>query len=186
MAEDRKRAAKSETLTIRLNPRTRFVLEFVARMRGQTITTVVERALEAAGEQAKISDFDKDKTWRDFWDVNDGVRAINMAREPELFPTYEEEKRLKFVEQFREYFYRDDYFREPIKPYIDVLWPRIDEFIEHFEKTKASKYYSVEEEMRKTLRDANLTRPKSRHNVTDPPRAGGGKPNYDLDDDIPT
>src|SRR5215211_3367462 len=87
VSEEKKRAAKSETLTIRLNPRTRFLLEFVARMRGQTITTVVERALVQAADAATIDHDGIRQTWQDYWDVCEGIRALKIAAEPDLFPS---------------------------------------------------------------------------------------------------
>lgn len=182
MAEDRKRAAKSETLTIRLNPRTRFVLEFVARMRGQTITTVVERALEAAGEQAKIEDEFATKNWKHYWDVSDGVRALKVSAEPELFPTYEEERRLQFAKQFKEYFFEDDACRSPHRAYVDVLWGRIDEFVQIYHDNITKDYWAAEKEMRGTLNRANVKPPKSRSGTKDATYLG--KP-ADLYDDIP-
>lgn len=180
MATDTKKSSKSESLTIRLNPRTRFVLEFVARMKGQTITTVVERALEAAGDQAKIeTEFDSDRTWKDFWDVSEGVRALRIAREPELYPTYDEEIKAKFAEQFWEYFYTDQRMDLPHRVYVDLLWPKMDDILKAHENDKHTDYFSAEKLMRRILIEAQVTPPKSRSGVKDE------KPNYDLDDDIP-
>lgn len=189
MAIDRKKPGKSESLTIRMNPRTRFILEFVARMRGQTITTVVERALEAAGDQVKIarSEFEDDLTWKDFWDVSDGVRALKVAAEPELFPTYEEERRLAFTKQFREYFYKDANCKDLLKTYVEILWPRIDEFVEYYEETKTKEFFAVERMMRSAIESAKVKPPVSRSGVKDPTRPPPTATNkeYDLDDDIP-
>src|SRR5689334_25192254 len=83
-----RKSAKSETLTIRLDPKTRFMLEFVARLRGQTITTVVERAIADAADAATIPEFDfvgkktGELNWKQFWDVAQGIREIKMAEEP--------------------------------------------------------------------------------------------------------
>ena len=189
MAADRKRPAKSESLTIRLNPRTRFVLEFVARMRGQTITTVVERALEAAGDQVKIfrDGFQDDLTWKDFWDVSDGVRALKVAGEPELFPTYEEERRLAFAKQFREYFFKDEGCTIPSKVYVEILWPRIDEFLNYYDDTKSKEFYAVEKLMRSVIQAAKVKPPVSRSGIKEPSRESpsAATTKYDLDDDIP-
>lgn len=184
MAEDRKRPAKSESLTIRLNPRTRFILEFVSRKRGQTITTVVERALEAAGDQALIKDFEgKDLSWKDYWDVVEGVRALNVSAEPELFPTYEEEIRLQFARKFKEYFYKDNNYVYPHKTYLEVLWPKIDYLLNMFDETKATDHFAVEKEMRGLLWKAGVKPPESRSGVT--AKTVDRRDVYDLDDDIP-
>lgn len=49
-----KKAGKSESLTIRLDPKMRFALEFVARLNGQTITKVIERAVTDAADRTKV------------------------------------------------------------------------------------------------------------------------------------
>lgn len=45
--------AKRETLSLRLHPKTKFMLEFTARMRGQTLTMLVERAIRKACAEAQ-------------------------------------------------------------------------------------------------------------------------------------
>lgn len=186
MAEDRRKAAKSETLTIRLNPRTRFVLEFISRKRGQTITTVVERALETAGEQAVIQSADNSvSTWKDYWDISEGVRALRLAAVPELYPTYEEERRLDFAKKFREYFFVDGDCISIDRIKVDVLWPRIDEFIDILENNKHKDYWMAEKEMRGALWMAKVNPPKSRAGVKENLFYGKPARSDDPDDDIP-
>jgi predicted HicB family RNase H-like nuclease len=50
------RRARSETLSLRLDPKLRFAVEFIARLRGQTITTAVERAIKDAADSAVIGE----------------------------------------------------------------------------------------------------------------------------------
>jgi len=155
---------KSETLTIRLDPKTRFMLEFMARLRGQTITTVVERAIaEAAGRSGIVvegSNFgDSERTWKDFWSISEGERALRLAREPQLFPTYEEEMRSAFADEHWPFFFtssqKDDFKRY----YVDVLWPRIDEFVELHQTKRSSDYFAAGKAMQEALRAAQLKAP---------------------------
>ena len=89
------RGGKTETLTIRLDPKTRFILEFVSRVKGQQLTTVIERAISEAADKVTVPDFARNHTkedgsyffgWRDVWRVNEGERALLMAGHRELFP----------------------------------------------------------------------------------------------------
>ena len=104
---------RTESLTIRLDPKTRFALEFVSRITKQTITTVVESAIRDIAEKT-YSDISKtytdnykevnDTNWKYYWDVNEGVRFINLAKYPNTNPTYDEEEILEFIKIHWKYF----------------------------------------------------------------------------------
>jgi len=177
-----KRPSKSESLTIRLDPKTRFMLEFIARLRGQTITTVVERAISAAADDATFQRGNSDVNWRDYWHVNEGVRALRMARAEPLHPTYEEERRLRFAEHFWPFFYTDSDKYAFNFTYLDVLWPHFDELVEMHEQTKASNYLAVVAEMQGMLQRAKLEVPTWPPTVKKPKNSDFGR---NLDDEIP-
>jgi hypothetical protein len=159
--EASRRGGKTETLTIRLDPKTRFVLEYMSRLRGQTITTVVERALYAAAERETIPDgiFGGEVDWKVFWDVSDGVRALQLSRRSEFFPTYEEEKRLAFTQEHWPFFYSAATATRTLRPYIDILWPRIDEFVQIHDDAKQDDYFAAGLAMQKALNAAKLKAP---------------------------
>ena len=117
-------------------------------------------------------------TWKDFWDISEGVRALRVAREPELFPTYEEEKRLDFAKQHSNYFFDDYGHYVPNRQMIDLLWPNIDELIELHEKTRNKDYFAAEKRMRRIILDAGVRPPKSKSGVR-------AEEEVDPDDDIP-
>lgn len=182
-----RKPTKSETLTIRLDPKTRFMLEFVSRLRGQTITTVVERAISSAADQATVmvpgeyGDFEA--SWRYFWSVVDGERALKMSAEPQLHPTYEEEKRRKFTETHWPFFFLSPKCEEPRTGYIEILWPRIDEFVALFDATKATNYFQAGEAMAAALSLARVAPPDNwppkRKSYDEPPSKGN------IDDELP-
>jgi len=185
MATERKKPGKSESLTIRLDPKTRFQLEFVSRIRGQTITTVIERSILEAADNARIrgGDFEQDLTWQSVWDVNEGIRALKIARHSELYPSYEEERRLNFTELHWPFFYTDNKKDVFFTTYIEVLWPRIDEFINIFEKTKLDDYFQAGKEMQACLKAAKIKPPE--WPPTEKSSRSNGSRYNDLDDDIP-
>lgn len=158
MAKEAK-GTKSESLTIRMDPKTRFMMDCVARVRGQTITTVIERSVAAAAAQETMTYHGQPITWQHLWDLSEGIRALMMAEVPELYPTYQEEKRLKFAAEHSLFFYRKgqrDLFKEWN---VEVLWPRIDEFVEMHEEFQDSDYFAAGRAMCKALNDANISAP---------------------------
>lgn len=195
MAKETAKTGKTETLTIRLDPKTRFVLEYLSRLKGQTITTVVERAIVAAAAQETLPDreYGGTLTWDDFWDVSDGVRAINLAKRREFFPTFEEERRLEFAKTHWPFFFATKSKTIPLNHYIDILWPRIDEYIQLHEDNKANggDWFGAGKVMQEALRKSNLRAPD--WPMKEPPKETMDKPeekkpssfSRDMDDDIP-
>lgn len=180
------KAGKSETLTIRLDPKTRFILEYVSRLKGQTITTVVERAIVKAADEETVTDYSSGipDTWRAFWDVSDGVRALQLAARREFFPTYEEERRLAFCKEHWAFFWANRERSRFLNHYVDVLWPRIDEFVQMHEDMKASDYFAAAKAMQEALRNAKLKAPEwpIQEKKLEPPKKAYQKPD---DDEIP-
>lgn len=193
MAKETSKVGKTETLTIRLDPKTRFILEYLSRLKGQTITTVVERAIVGAAAQETLTDFEYGGalSWDDFWDVSDGVRALNLARRKEFFPTYEELRRLDFAKTHWPFFFATKDKTVTLNHYIDILWPRIDTYIQLHEENKANggDWFGAGKEMQEALRKSNLRAPdwplKEAPKAV-PPKAQETKTfSRDMDDDIP-
>lgn len=189
MARDVIKTGKSESLTIRLDPKTRFILEFMARLKGQTITTIVERAIVSAASSEQVHDPkhpDDPDSWQYFWDVSDGVRALRMASRSEFFPTYEEERRLAFTREHWPFFYHGKEGHSFVNHYVDVLWPRIDEFVQIHEDQRANDYFAAGKAMQAALRNAKLKSPEwPIRTAVAPPKPQGSGPTRELDDEIP-
>ncbi|WP_147150851.1 hypothetical protein [Neoasaia chiangmaiensis] len=161
-----KKVSKSESLTIRLDPKMRFALEFVARLKGQTITKVIERAVLDMADRTVVEYKNAPEgcdsaDWRDFWDVNEGIRALNMARTPETHPTFEEDEILDFVQQHPSYFFRNGYERSFNREYIDVLWPEIEFLLDVWRSTKSTNRGAVVDMMETALAKAGLETPRA-------------------------
>jgi hypothetical protein len=174
MAKDSYRGAKSESLTIRLDPMARFMLDFVSRLRGQPLTTVVERAIAEAADKAR---FDSEQFgegeigWHDIWSVHEGERALKMAEYRALYPRFDEVKRLAFCKEHWPFFYsspQGEIFRTH---YVDILWPKIDTFIQIHEEQKSTDYFAAGQSMRDTISAANLRAPDWPVKVTKPKAA---------------
>lgn len=193
-----RRPAKTEVLSMRMDPKTRFLVEVLARHRGQSISTVVERAILEAADNAHIGGSEKAKTWRDYWHISDGVRALKMAADQELYPTYEDECRLVFTRTHWPFFYTEANCKFH-KPWcIDIIWPKIDQFLEMWEDTKSNDYFATGKAMQQELRAAGIAPPDWPTKAPEKPAAppptkpsGGAGPSWDapkggdLDDEIP-
>lgn len=164
MAAERKKkkAPKTESLTIRLDPKMRFALEFVARIKGQTITKVIERAIVDRADSEKVikppergGDF-TGFTWRDYWDVSEGIRAVNLARDEDTHPTFDEEEMWDFVKTHSGYFFHDSDMKFPKRGSFDVLWPLMPTLLAIWEETKATNRQSVKSVMDTALVKAGI------------------------------
>jgi hypothetical protein len=198
MATEQKRAGKTEVLSMRIDPKTRFMLEVVSRYRGQSISTVVERAILEAADNL-IFENDR-KTWRDYWHAIDGVRAIFVAKDARLYPTFEEEERLRFTTIHWPFFYVDSTCKTVFVPYVEILWPKIDDYMDIWDKTRsAGGYHRAGHRMQEAIKEAGLSVPEwpvKKVPVKEPPKAtvapaSGSGPSWDapkggdLDDEIP-
>lgn len=166
MAKEPNRGGKTESLTIRLDPKTRFVLEYLSRLKGQTITTVVERAIVSAASLETVADPSYPGLpdgWQQFWDVSDGCRALRMAERPEFFPTYEEDRRLAFAKEHWPFFWSTSERSRFLNHYVDILWPRIDEFVQIHEDNRSKNYFAAGQAMQDAIRDAKLRAPDWPH-----------------------
>jgi hypothetical protein len=189
MARDTKRSAKTEVLSMRMDPKTRFVVEFLARVRGQSISTVVERALQEAADNTPIRINDSfgnayDNTWKDYWHVSEGIRFLMVASDKNLYSTFDEEYKASFAKTHWPFFYHSSACDRYKEWAIEVLWPRIDEFVDLWTRTKATDYFAAGKAMREAIQQAGLKAPD--WPVKPPETPVDRKPtSRDLDDDIP-
>ena len=80
--------SRSETVTVRLSPRTRYLAELAARRQRRSLSSLVEWAVNGMVDET-LGDL------ADLWDVDPEVRFLKLAqRHPELL-TFEEECRWK-------------------------------------------------------------------------------------------
>lgn len=93
-------ARKTETLTLRLDPKIKYTIELIARIKRQSITSVIESAIEASAfdlDTPVVID-GKRETWSlsnvvsEFWSTDNVAKFINMcAFMPELL-NYDEQR----------------------------------------------------------------------------------------------
>lgn len=199
MLEPARRSAKTQSLSLRLDPKTKFILEFVARVKGQSITTVVERALKEAADNVSLgSDWDEagnrseGRRWIHFWDPSEGVRTLRLLAEPAYPTNFDEDDLRDFTLVHWQFFYTDVKGASPRRSYIDILWPKIETYFSIWQDQKDKNYWAAGEAMTKDIRAARVQTPE--WPPTGKPKLvaakSGGRidpsgPPPDFDDEIP-
>ena len=176
--------AKTETLSLRLDPKTKFMLDFMARVQGQSITTVVERAVHKVAAGVSVAPFDEDdKTWASFWDASEGVRNLNLIGDSHYPTNFEEDELLSFAKTHWPFFYTSDRATTPRRPYVDILWPKIDHYLGLWRSLRQSNYWAAGEAMKADLEAARVAAPDWPINAK--PKGPRESFSADLDDEIP-
>jgi hypothetical protein len=174
------RGSKTQTLSLRLDPKTKFTLEFVARIKGQTLTTIVERAIRESCDRVTIgSDFGNEKfNWQTFWDPEEGVRTLKLLACDDYPSTYDEDDLREFTKAHWEFFYTEK-AGTPRRPFVEILWPKIEDYRRIWHEQRDSNYWAAGHAMAADLSAAKVLSPTW-------PRQVQKKSNReDLDDEIP-
>lgn len=188
MVREPKKGLKSEVLSMRMDPSTRFLVDYIARFRGQSISTVVERAIQEAADRIEIDcpEDMKNKTWKDFWSVSEGIRSLKIWSEKSLYPNYEEQSIVSFANSHWPFFFSTEKKSHYKEYMIDILWPRINEFVEIWNKSKYTDYFKAGRAMREVVESAGVKAPDWPINTVKPtPAVDARPPAQDMDDDIP-
>lgn len=93
-------ARKTETLTLRLDPKIKTMIELIARIRRQSITGVVESAIEDVAFDLEAPYFDGEAVYQhdlglifaEVWSADECERFINMCFHLPTLLTFEEQR----------------------------------------------------------------------------------------------
>jgi len=160
---DKQKTNKSENLSIRLDPKTKFILDFLARIRGQTITTVVERAIKEVADREKIGGDgynDNGRTWLSFWDPSEGVRLLKLLADEEYPTSFDEDEIRAFTLDHWQFFYQQPDGKSPRRAYVEILWPSIDTFLGIWRDRLTEDYWAAGRAMSDALLDAQVQPPE--------------------------
>lgn len=164
------------------------MLDFVSRVQGQSITTVVERAVrEMAGRVGINSEFENNpKTWTSFWDSSEGMRALHLYSDTDYPTTFEEDEILRFTKTHWPFFYINERATTQRRAYVDLLWPKIEEYVAIWRDKRHVNYWASGEAMQADLSAARVVPPDwpipTKPSLTKEPRESFPP---DLDDEIP-
>jgi hypothetical protein len=158
---DLRQSRKTQPLSVRLDPKTKFVIEFVARINGQSITTVVERAIKDVAERITIGIFkgneQRPRKWSDFWDPNEGIRMLKLLDDRDYPTNYEEDELRAFIRAHESFFYSEDHV--PNRTNVEILWPAIRTYLEQWKRTRSDNYWATGEAMSNELSRARVKPP---------------------------
>lgn len=181
--------AKTETLSLRLDPKTKFILDFVARARGQSITTIVERAILDMGDNTSIDESPNNIpiTWRNFWDANEGIRTINLLLDSRYRTNFDDDEILDFLKIHWPFFFTSNSKSTPMRDFVYLLWPKLDEYLEIWREKRQGDYWAAGNRMAEDLSAAKVKPPswppqRETRSAPPPPRQSFST---DLDDEIP-
>jgi hypothetical protein len=158
------RGLKTETLSLRLDPRTKFSLEFAGLINGQTQTVIVERAIRSACNAVTI-DLGEGETpnWTYFWDPDEGVRMLKLLYCPSYPASYDHDELKLFIEAHAEFFYLSfptNWLEKQVnRAFVQVLWPKIEQYRRIWREKREINYWAAGEAMTADLSAAKLKAP---------------------------
>jgi hypothetical protein len=192
MNEGKKRGAKTESLSLRIDPKTKFVLEFIVRVTGLRITDVIEKAIREYASATKVGENSYDnsaKNWLHYWHPEEGMRTINLLMDEDVPTSFEEDELRAFLKQHPEFFFRDKTnFTGLQEAFITVLWPKIEEYLEHWRHHKAVDRWATGALMLKAIKDADMRGPDWPRVIKSVQPAPKKEPSFErneMDDEIP-
>jgi hypothetical protein len=86
------------------------------------------------------------------------VRTLNLLSDSRYPSTFEEDELRDFTLAHTEFFYTGD--DRPYGPYVDILWPLIDQFLSTWRMTKTSDYWASGRAITDALDNASLSAPE--------------------------
>ena len=166
MPPEKQSRTKTQTLSLRLDPKTRFILEFMSRIRGQSITVVVERAIKESAEQAGLGPkYDgrgnevEQKTWLNYWDPDESVRLLILFGDRDYHTTYEEDEIRRFTEDHWEFFYTSSAVNIVKRTCANVLWPNLSKYLTMWQSSRGKDYWAAGRMMADDLTQAGIGAP---------------------------
>jgi uncharacterized protein (DUF1778 family) len=100
-------AARTETLAIRLDPRTRYMLELASRIQHRTLSSVVEWMINNSQKDIEIDEHRSlASVQANLWDIDEPDRLVKLATQYPHLLNYEEQKIWKVIVEHR-FFWMD-------------------------------------------------------------------------------
>ena len=95
--------ARSETVTIRLDPKTRYLAELASRVHRRTLSSYIELAIEASLAKVHLSPSGSGTTLGDeansLWDIDEPDRFVRLAASYPSLLTHEEQRIWKLIRE---------------------------------------------------------------------------------------
>lgn len=182
--KDQKRGTRTESLSLRIDLKTKFVLEFMVRVKGFRITDLIEQAIKEYAEKTTVGYGQDSKSWLYYWHPEEGIRTIKMIFDSDIPTDYGEDEIKDMIQQHEVFFFQGlPGNPSPFVTFIQVLWPKINDYVEHWRDHKATDRWATGALMLQAIQAAGMKGPQW------PPVPRGpspkAKPSQELDDEIP-
>lgn len=135
---------KTQQLTMRIDDKTRFQLDFSARITGMSITTFVERAILEKSNDVRVWENvpnHEPLNWVDFWDTDEGMRTIRMLADiihTGIYTTFEEDQLITFVRSHWNFFAEDPNLSKLSRDHVNIIWPHMSNLLEIWMENRAN------------------------------------------------
>jgi len=156
-------AKKTESLTLRLDPKTKFQLELVARAKRQSVTEVIESLVRREVEALRFPRAGGGECdWSVFWSPEQHERLVLLLSVAGVELSGHEQLLSRFIAAHAEFFFEP--LSNPVTPRPSgertrVLWPRLQGWAERWDASRGAGDGAVVEEMRLALTEAGLSMP---------------------------
>lgn len=108
------KTSRTETVTVRLDPKLRYLAEIASRTQRRTLSSYIEWAIEKSlGQVTLSSDFNDtiESNGNDLWDIDEADRFVKLAFKAPTLLTYEEQILWKLIQE-NGYFWRGEWIKE--------------------------------------------------------------------------
>ncbi len=155
---------RSAHFSFRAAPATVFASDVAGDIRGQSMSTFIERAVIAEADKVQHNG----KTWRDFWDDSEAVRELKRFAEPGFLLNGARSRTREFIMAHAVFFYdRTKHGLEVNRQRAEVLWPLLEHWVDLYEQSKTVSPWATGDKMATELKK---TKPPIK-----PPEWGPGK-----------
>ena len=112
---------------------------------------------------------------------------MRMLADQAIPSDYEDDERRVFIEWHIEFFSETNELSNPERTNVDILWPKIDKYIELWNETKRIDPWAVGHEMADDLQASSVPPPSWPRNSKEPPKPKEPVDPYSssLDDEVP-
>lgn len=147
---------KKKGQVFRFSEETRFAIQLVARQMRGSQQDAFDAAILAAAERLDLSGH----VWSDLYDPHPGVKMIRLFSVHTIVLNEQEKALRSFVRANGDFFYVDGKNKTPKRTFIEALWPKIEEFKEHWLKTHEEAPRATRIMMAAALKAEGLPAPK--------------------------
>lgn len=134
---------ETNSLSLQIDAKTMFQLEFATRVTGLPITSFIERAIKDAVGEIKLtkiieteecleenssSEISLIKDWSSYWDTQESVRMVSMLT-CDLMKEYtssKDDQISSFILKHWNYFGTDEKLEGMSRPHCNLIWPHIN------------------------------------------------------------